>query len=213
MAKYKRSSAGDCVISIALREGYRPDDVWSLTDNDHLRPDADKDIPEVIANGEKVYLPEKTEHEESGATDQKHRFRKPDVPLLLRVRLLDYAKPRANRDYIFEVEGEQRQGQTDRDGLLEEEIPFEATEARVRLKGNDEGEEFVFKIGYLEPARKLAGAQARLHSLGYNTGPTDNLMGPMTERALKIFQRDQELEITGELDENTVNALLDAHGC
>ncbi len=213
MAKYKKSCAGHCVVSIALREGFRIDDVWSLTDNDHLRPDADKDIPEVIANGQKIYLPDKAEHKESGSIDQKHRFRKPDIPIFLRVRLLDTGEPRASKAYLFEVDGIQRQGQTDATGLLEEEIPFDATEASVRLTGDDEGEEFIFKIGYLEPARKVAGSQARLHNLGYNTGPIDNLMGPMTERAIKIFQRDQELDITGELNDQTVDKLTETHGC
>ena len=213
MAKYKRSNAGDCVVSIALREGFRPDDVWQLTDNEHLRPDGDQDVPEVIANGEKVYLPEKVGHKEPGAADQRHKFRKPDVPIKLRVKLLDFAKPRANKHYLFEVEGEQREGKTDGEGILEEVIPFDATEASVRLTGDDEGEHFIFKLGALEPARKIAGAQARLHNLGYNTGPIDNLMGPITERALKIFQKDQDIEITGEIDQQTVKKLIEVYAC
>ena len=96
---------------------------------------------------------------------------------------------------------------------MEEQIPFDAKEARVRLTGEDDGEVFVLKIGYLEPARTIGGAQARLHNLGYNPGPIDSLMGPRTERALKMFQHDQELEVTGELDEKTVHALIDMHAC
>lgn len=212
-AKHKRSGPGDCVVSIALREGFRIDDVWRLPANEHLRSDPARDAPEIVASGQKVFLPERSERAEPGPCDQKHKFRRSEIPVFLRVRLLDFGKPRANKDYLFKVEGEQRKGRTGDDGLVEEEIPFDATEARLLLTGDDQGEEFIFKVGYLEPASKVAGAQARLHNLGYNTGPIDNLMGPITERALKIFQRDQELEQTGELDDPTIDALVQAHGC
>lgn len=50
-------------------------------------------------------------------------------------------------------------------------------------------------------------AQKRLTELGYNPGPVDGMMGQKTETAIKNFQKDQGLAITGKLDEGTKQAL------
>ena len=213
MKKYKKACPGDCVVSVALSEGLVPDDVWNHPDNDHLRKDPDRDVPEIVKVGQKIHLPEKTERKEQRAQDEKHTFKKSDVPVHLRVTLLDNGEPRDNRDYVFEVNAQTRKGKTDDHGVLDEIIPFDATEATVRLKGEDDGETYIFKLGFLQPVHCLNGVQARLHNLGYNTGPVDNLMGPITERAIKVFQRDEELEITGEPNDETLDALLERHAC
>lgn len=58
------------------------------------------------------------------------------------------------------------------------------------------------------PAAALRRAQERLIGLGYLTGKADGEMGAATSGALGIFQRDNGLSITGELDEATEAALL-----
>ena len=50
-------------------------------------------------------------------------------------------------------------------------------------------------------------AQRALSERGYNPGPTDGLMGPRTGRALRDFQLDMGLDVTGVLDQATSEAL------
>lgn len=53
----------------------------------------------------------------------------------------------------------------------------------------------------------LRSAQARLNELGYNVGTPDGRMGQRTANALRTFQRDNGLAVTGRLDNATAAAL------
>jgi hypothetical protein len=72
------------------------------------------------------------------------------------------------------------------------------------------GEENVFVL-FAEPARsdraQLADVQRRLQALGFEPGPIDGLMGPMTANAVRQFQAAQGLPVTGQPDEATVAKL------
>jgi N-acetylmuramoyl-L-alanine amidase len=73
-------------------------------------------------------------------------------------------------------------------------------------------------IGHLNPLLNTdddgcSGAQARLVNLGYGTGEIDGEMGSMTQAALREFQADHGLEVTGELDQATIARLAEKHGC
>lgn len=50
-------------------------------------------------------------------------------------------------------------------------------------------------------------AQENLMKLGYDPGPIDGKMGPQTETAIKRFQKDNSLKITGTLNEETLQKL------
>ena len=50
-------------------------------------------------------------------------------------------------------------------------------------------------------------AQKALKARGYNPGTPDGLWGKSTERAVKYFQVDNELPVTGKLDEQTKTKL------
>jgi len=53
----------------------------------------------------------------------------------------------------------------------------------------------------------IAQAQTALKDLGYDPGPADGRMGYQTRRALRDFQRDKRLTVTGELDVATAREL------
>jgi peptidoglycan hydrolase-like protein with peptidoglycan-binding domain len=57
------------------------------------------------------------------------------------------------------------------------------------------------------PANDVVFAQQRLKERGYYSGPVDGVIGPNTEAALRGYQRDQRLSVTGKLDAQTVRAL------
>lgn len=73
-------------------------------------------------------------------------------------------------------------------------------------------------IGELNPLHDapdggVSGAQARLRNLGYDRGAIDGRAGPRTTSALRRFQRDHDLDVSGTLDDPTRSALQKAHGC
>lgn len=53
----------------------------------------------------------------------------------------------------------------------------------------------------------VRAAQEFLSEQGYSPGPADGFWGPRTEQAVSEFQRNQELDITGQLDELTLQRI------
>ena len=58
------------------------------------------------------------------------------------------------------------------------------------------------------PMNDVAAAQQRLKDRGYYAGPVDGAMGPRTTAALRAYQRDHGLSVTGRLDSQTASALV-----
>jgi len=52
--------------------------------------------------------------------------------------------------------------------------------------------------------------QTRLNQLGYKVGTVDGVIGPRTTDALKKFQSDNSLSVTGTLDAQTIRKLRTA---
>jgi peptidoglycan hydrolase-like protein with peptidoglycan-binding domain len=50
-------------------------------------------------------------------------------------------------------------------------------------------------------------AQRELKGRGYYSGPVDGVIGAATESALRAYQRDRGLKVTGRLDSPTVRGL------
>jgi hypothetical protein len=59
----------------------------------------------------------------------------------------------------------------------------------------------------VKPASTLVRAQARLANLGYYRGAVDGEFGPLTNRALTLYQADYGLPVTGRLDRATLRSL------
>ena len=72
--------------------------------------------------------------------------------------------------------------------------------------GKPEGgsEEVVPNISNQDDIYKI---QKRLTELGYEPGPADGIMGRMTKKAIKNFQKDNDLPPTGKIDNDTKNKL------
>lgn len=205
---------GDCVCSLAVRYGLVPKDVWNLPQNEKLRKGL-KRAPEVIAPGDRVHLPDRVLKWESRGHGQHHPFQIKTIPFRLKIRFLDNGEPRASVPYILQIDGKKTEGTTDSDGLLDEPLPPQAADVRIRLGDPQTGEDFFIKIGHLDPVERLSGVQQRLHNLGFHPGPADNIWGPRTRAAVHLFQKQHDLppaRADGKLDEATLEKLLDVHG-
>jgi len=66
---------------------------------------------------------------------------------------------------------------------------------------------YTFELRHLDPTGEISGLKGRLRHLGYAIGPADPTLDPRSEEALRAFQTDQGLEVTGELDQATQDRL------
>ena len=78
---------GDCISSIAQKHGLFWDKVWNHPKNSRLKEQRKK--PSILYPGDVVFVPDKDKKEESGATEQRHRFRKKGAPAKLRLRIME----------------------------------------------------------------------------------------------------------------------------
>ncbi len=85
--------AGDCVLSIADRAGHAWETIWNDPANADLK--AARGEPTLLAPGDRVTIPPLRAKEETGATEQRHSFRRKGQKVLLRVRVVQRPEPSA----------------------------------------------------------------------------------------------------------------------
>jgi len=197
---------GDSISSIAYEHGLFPDTVWNDAKNEELKQKR-KD-PDVLLPDDIVYLKEKELKEESCSTEKRHRFRRKGVPAKLQVQLMEEGKPRANLQYILEIDGSPIRDKTDGQGWIKHFIPPNAKKALLHI-GN---ETITLEIGYLEPVAEISGVQERLANLGFNCGEPNGILDEKTGAAIRNFQAEYNLKVTGEPDQATRAKLEEVHG-
>ena len=70
---------------------------------------------------------------------------------------------------------------------------------------------YELNLGHLDPVEGIKGAQQRLRNLGLYGGPIDGKDSALTQGAILLFQKRQNLPLTGQLDDTTKDALRTAH--
>jgi hypothetical protein len=210
MAKYTVKQ-GDCIMSIAEERGYRWETIWNHPDNaplKQLRRD-----PNIIFPGDVVTIPDKAQRTESAPTDQRSKFVKRVVKAQVRLRLLDLKRlPRANVAYIATVDGVNTSGQTDGDGYLKLTVKPDAREVKLKVTEGSKTDSYTIPLGSVDPLDEISGVQHRLTNLGYACASEQGTMGDTTKTAVRAFQKEMNLKITGELDDSTRQKLKELHG-
>jgi len=181
--------------------------------NSKLFSNKDKDRDAFILKpGDKVFISEKALGEESGATEQRHRFRvKKQRKLKLVIKNAD-GEPFSDEKYMLKVDGagsDLIEGKTDGDGRLEQAIPLEAEKAELHIAGQIRQ----LKIAHLDPITTISSLQARLNNLGFNAGPVDGKKGEKTKAGVKAFQKTRIISVDGIVVPQTRKHLKDAYGC
>jgi hypothetical protein len=199
---------GECVASIAAAYGAPAKKVWNAPENEDLREER-KD-PNVLLPGDSVFINDRDRKEEACATEQHHKFRKLGAPVYLRLKFLDMGEARAGEKYVLKIAGKVIEGATDGEGKIEVVIPPDAEEAVLRLGEKARGEDYLLRLGELDPVSEPSGVQVRLAHLGYRCGAPGKMDGA-TMRAVREFQFDQVLKM-GEISDETREELVKAHG-
>lgn len=200
---------GDCISSIAREAGHFWQTIWNDPANAQLKQV--RKNPNILLPGDRVMVPPLRLREESGQTEQRHKFRRKGIPEFLRLRLLtENDEPVASQPYCLEIDGQLIDGRTGDDGEIE--IPIQPNAKRGKLILTQMGEEYDLMLGEMDPIDSLGGVQARLENLGFDTGGEEACAEETTRQALRNFQERYGLPVTGEPDPSTRNKLNELHG-
>jgi hypothetical protein len=202
---------GDCIMSIAEEFGFVWETIWNHPDNAGLK-ELRKD-PNILLPGDVVAVPEKTPRTESAPVDQLSKYVKKTPTAQVRLRLLDLLRqPRANVDYVATVDGVISSGKSDGDGYITIPVPPNARQLKLKVTEGTKTDEYTLPLGSIDPIDELSGVQQRLTNLGYSCGSERGTVGELTRAAIRAFQKETNLNVTGVLDDATRQKLKQMHG-
>lgn len=201
---------GQSVDSLAAACGHKPESIWDAPQNQGLKDQGRE--RHALHPGDKLFIPAVKPRTESVPTGKAHKLEVKRPRSKLKVRLEVDGKPLAKLAWVLTVDGVEERGQTDGDGVVECPVPPESRQAELTVGSGDDARSYVLILGALDPVSEVSGAQARLANLGYGGVPVDGVLGMETEAALRHFQADQGLDVTGRHDEPTGKKLVELHG-
>lgn len=197
---------GDCVGSIAFENGLFPNTLWNHSNNVEIKEARGDGY--VLEPGDELFIPDKRIKEEERSPEKRHRFKRKGVPEKLVLKFMVFDEARADVRYRLDLEGTLHEGNTDAEGKIEHFVPPNATKATLIL---DDDETYELELGHLDPVKTDGGLRYRLTNLGL-LDPEDNDQRAVTH-ALATFQQKHELEVTGEMNDDTATKLVEIHGC
>jgi hypothetical protein len=203
---------GESIESIADERGFFVDTLWNDSANAAVK-EARKN-PNLILPGDKIHIREKRKKQIDKPDAAKHTFRRKGVPSMFRIVLQDNGEPRSGVAYKLEIDSVVvKSGTTGSDGLIESPVSARARSGRLLIDGDEEKTmDLVFRE--LDPANSPSGVAARLVNLGFLDSAGASQVDPETlASSLMKFQEAQGLDPTGELDQQTLDKLVDEHKC
>ena len=216
MPKRHIVAPGDCLISIAAEHGFSSGE-FLLKHGDSEPLAAERTVPGVLMEGDEVAIPDHAKFEKALATDKVHKIVVKVPKVALRLRLVDVdEKPLAGVKYrLVSPEGEE-EGATDGNGVVDHVWKGMPGTCEVLVPHEDgtldEGPRYGWKLqlGHLDPIETPTGVRQRLMNLGY-WPDSDEEAGKILPYALRGFQYNHDLEITGKLNDATKAELLKEH--
>jgi hypothetical protein len=117
-------------------------------------------------------------------------------------------------EYVLRYEGKDVRGTTDGDGAVIIGLPPSVTNAELIVApGTPEEMLIPIDIGGLDPIDSTKGTKQRLRNLGFGISSIDDEEEDLEmHNAIRAFQAERDLDSTGELTDETRDALKDAHG-
>jgi hypothetical protein len=197
------------MASIADNYGFFWQTLWNLPENADLKQK--RKNPNILLAGDIVAIPDKRFKEEVRATDKTYRFQRKGIPSRFRMRLLDGGKPRSGLSYSCEIDGRSTEGKTDEEGEVSFAVAPGAKAGILRVVDGDNTEEYALTFGELDPIDEVTGIQQRLSNLGYDCETTGEL-DEQTLDALSEFRADGDLAESDSIDGELRSALASAHG-
>ena len=221
---------GEHISAIALLFGFANwHTLWDDAQNSQLRND--RNYHHALHPGDQVYIPDKTQKTENGATGIIHPFVLDTTPLYLRLRLEDLSgnpMPNTICALLLEDPNTNQPANTDGDGISEHEIKKLVKQGSITALPEDKPPiKYDLKIGSLRDQNTFEGQRERLNNLGYFAGyskdDTDQFWWAVEEflcendkaRVTKTPTIDPDIGVTdasGGPDMDFIGKLVAAHG-
>ncbi len=206
---------GDCFENIAKRFGFGDYKVlYNHPQNADLK--RKRPQPNLLAVGDKIFIPDKNLGEESCATEKRHTFQILAKKVKLRVVVKD-DKGRffADKKYELKVGLKVFNGNTDGRGFIEQEIPADAKRAILKVFTEDEKLKVLtwhLAVGSLGPVDTDYGVHGRLKNLGFYSGSLDGKTDDKkTKDSVEVFQKKNSMTVNGNVDDALRNKLRETH--
>lgn len=204
MTEQYRVRQGDCLNSISEQHGLFWETVWNDPANKKLKK-LRKD-PNVLLPGDLLSIPDKRDNKEDCATESRHRFRKKGVPAKMKVQLVIEDEPLGNQPYSVIIDDQfWKEGTTDGEGFVDIPIPPSVRQGTISVGPEDNRISFSIDFGTLDPLDSEDGPLERLNNLGYEIAGDP-------KPAIESFQQDENLTVTGELDQATLERIENRFG-
>lgn len=201
-------AAGDCLAKVAYELGYAQDTIWNFGSNESLRNLRKNRY--ILEAGDVLQIPPRRLKRIPASTGNLYVVQLVDVPEILKIRFVTFSLgPRANVDYLLHIESASgapvpdRKGTTNSDGFLIESIPPDAIRAEVWFGTGKLREVYPVDLGRVDPLDSIGGLQGRLRNLSYLAEFRPGELDENTREALRRFQADNRLDVTGEPDAAT----------
>ena len=201
---------GDCISSIAFEHGFFPETIWNHPGNAELKKKR-KDL-NILMPGDIVFVPDKRLKEIGKPTNQVHKFRVKNVPAKLDLVLKYYGEPIKNEPYKLDIDGLKSTGKTTSEGKISISIPPTARRGKLIVGEGEKQIEYDLDLGRLDPIDEVKGFKKRLRNLGFEVGDIDNEMSDVFKNAIRMFEAQNDLEATGEINEKNRNKLKEVYG-
>ena len=214
MAETYTVQKGDCMESIAKQFGFGDYKViYNHPQNAELKQNRPK--PNLLKAGDSVFIPDIELKEENCSTDQKHTFELKRPKVKFRVTIKDdNDEPFGDKRFELEIGSQKFEGSTDGGGFIEQEIPADAKQGKLKVFTEDENLKVLawdLSLGALDPHESTEGAKARLKNLGFYFGTVDETVDDETTSAVRQFQANKGEDPTGDLNDETRAKLRDSH--
>lgn len=211
---YHEVQPGETLLDIAVAYGYHSHKpIYSHANNAAFR--SKRPNPNLIHPGDMVYIPPREKRDEEAPADASHRYVVKRPKKLLRLAIEDSNGERLkNAPYELIIGPDHYLDNTDGEGMLIRRIPLHARQATLKVHNIT----WSLEIGHLNPVKDtiddgVSGIQARLLNLGFDPGPVDGKMGPLTEAAIATFQKKNfPLVVDGICGPKTLARLVELHG-
>lgn len=203
---------GDHLDRLADRYGFDADAVWDHPRNEPIR--TQRDDFAMLRPGDVLFIPVENQRpllDLRARASNQYVARIPRAYVSLIVS--QGGASLADQPYVILGLGEDDVvRRTTADGAVEFEAPVHLREVTVRFE--ERSLEFRIGIGELDPPNTPSGMRTRLQHLGYysSAAPAPGRRRDAELRnAIRWFQAYQDLEVTGEMDTATIDAVVAAH--
>lgn len=197
---------GEYLKNIAWRHGIPKDNIWYQPKNESLR--AERPDPNLLNPGDVMFVLPPKRNARVVRLGSENQYLTVVVRVSVKVELHDAkGTPYAVLPFVVEGVTESIRGSTDGAGVVKFEAPIDCESVILRLPTLQRV--LRVDIGHLDPVSEESGVRTRLEHLGYLRPSAE--ASALTD-AVRVFQGERGLEVTGDLDDDTRAALVKTHG-